>query len=80
MEKKERKIAKIVIDRNACIGAATCLIESPEAFELDSEGIAILKENALSTDEGRIFIAAQSCPTQAIMLYDENGEQIFPKR
>jgi ferredoxin len=74
------KIAKIVIDRKACIGAATCIVVSPKAFDLDEDGVAIVKEGALQSGDGELFVAAQSCPTQAILLYDESGKQIFPKK
>ncbi len=74
----DRKIHKIVVDRKGCIGAATCVVLSPDAFELDSENIAVVKESALSVDDNNLLIAAQSCPTQAIILFDIDGNQIFP--
>lgn len=73
------RIARVVIDRDACIGAATCVVVSPKAFDLDEESIAILKQDALKVGDGELFVAAQSCPTQAIILYDENGNRLFPK-
>lgn len=73
-----KKIHKITVDRNACISAATCVVVSPDAFELDNEGIAIVKLDALKVNTNELFMAAQSCPTQAIILYDEHGTQIFP--
>ena len=74
----QKKFKKIVVDRNACISAATCVVVSPEAFDLDEDGIAIVKNGALKVDESTLLIAAQSCPTQAILLFDENDKQIFP--
>lgn len=79
MENKKRKIYKISIDRKACIGVATCIIVAPNAFELDLENIAIVRSNAVSLDDDTLLIAAQSCPTSAIILYDDDGKQIFPK-
>lgn len=81
MEEKtniKRKIHKVVIDRKACIGAATCVVIAPDAFELDDEGIATAKTDALKVDDDTLLMAAQSCPTAAILLFDENGKQIFP--
>jgi ferredoxin len=75
----DRKIHKITIDRKACIGAATCIVLAPDAFELDKENIAIVKANALTADDDTLLMAAQSCPTGAIILYDETDKQIFPQ-
>ena len=31
-----------------------------------------------STDDETILLAAKSCPTKAVFIYDENGKQIYP--
>ncbi len=77
-KKQTPKIAKIVVKKDLCIGAATCIAIAGETFELDDENIAIVKDNIGNTDE-EILLAAQSCPTLAIYLYDEEGNQIFPE-
>ena len=74
----KRKVHKITVDRKACIGAATCIVVAPDAFELDDENIAIVKPEALDLNDDMLLMAAQSCPTAAIILYGENGNQIFP--
>ena len=74
----KRKVHKIAVDRKACIGAATCIVVAPDAFELDDENVAIVKTGALDLSDDMLLMAAQSCPTSAIILYDENGNQIFP--
>ena len=79
MVNKKRKIHKVFIDRKFCIGEATCIIVAPDAFELDSENVAIVRSNAMNLDDDTLLMAAQSCPTSAIILYDNNGKQIFPK-
>lgn len=76
-EKKPLKIGKIVVDRNLCIGAASCIAVAPGVFELDSENKAVVY-NDKGADDETILLAAQSCPTQAILLFDEEGNQIFP--
>ena len=76
-EKKPLKIAKIVVDRNLCIGAASCIAVAPGVFELDSENKAVVY-NDKGADDETILLAAQSCPTQAILLFDEDGNQVFP--
>ena len=77
---KKRKIHKIVVDRDACISAATCVVIAPKAFDLDTESIAVVKSEALELDDDTLLMAAQSCPTQAILLFNEDGKQIFPAK
>lgn len=79
MEEKKKKIHKIYVDRKACIGVATCVVIAPDAFDLDEEGIAIVKEGAENLDDNKLLMAAQSCPVLAIHLFDEEGNRIFPK-
>lgn len=74
----KKKVHKIFVDRKACIGVATCVVIAPDVFDLDEEGIAIVKEGALEVDDNKIIMAAQSCPVLAIHLYDEDGNKIFP--
>jgi len=76
-EKKPTKIGKIVIDRNLCIGAASCVAIAPGVFELDSENKAIVYSDTGADDE-TILLAAQSCPTRAIIVFDTEGNQIYP--
>ena len=72
-----KKIAKIVIDRNLCIGAGTCVVTAEKVFKLDEENKAVVWDMSSGSDE-EILLAAQSCPTAAIHLYDEEGNLIFP--
>ncbi len=72
-----KKIARIEIDRDLCIGAESCVVVAPEVFEMDGENKAVLK-NAVGADDQTILMAAQSCPVAAILLYDEDGNQIYP--
>jgi len=76
-QKAPAKIGKIVIDRNLCIGAASCVAIAPGVFELDSENKAVVYGDA-GADNDTILLAAQSCPTRAIILFDEEGNQIYP--
>lgn len=86
-----KKIARARIDRGLCIGAATCMAVMPESFELDGEDKAVLirKDGSKSSDvtmvadlqddnQEMLLMAAQSCPTQAIFLEDDDGEQVYP--
>ena len=72
------KISKVTVDRAVCIGSATCVVIAPDAFELDSEKISTVTSEALKIDEETLLRAAKSCPVQAISVFDEDGNRIFP--
>jgi ferredoxin len=69
---------KIKVIRNLCIGAASCVAVSPTVFQLDSENKAVVIDNPNDLPEN-ILMAAQSCPTKAIVVIDtETGQQVWP--
>ena len=69
---------KITIDRDLCIGAASCVALAAKSFALDSENKAVILEGEGDVPE-MIKLAAESCPTKAILLIDEEtGEQEYP--
>ncbi|OGZ56669.1 MAG: hypothetical protein A3G60_03870 [Candidatus Ryanbacteria bacterium RIFCSPLOWO2_12_FULL_47_9c] len=76
MDKQIAKIARIFVDRDLCIGAASCVAIAPGVFALDNENKAIVI-NDKGADDETILLAAQSCPTRAIILFDEKGNQIY---
>ena len=64
--------------RHLCIGAASCVAVSPAVFQLDSENKAVVPDGAEDVPEN-ILLAAQSCPTKAIIITDtETGQQVWP--
>jgi ferredoxin len=68
---------KIKLLRDKCISAGTCVAIAPNTFELDEEGKVKLK-NPKGDDEQTIMDAAKSCPVQAIEIYDDEDNQVFP--
>lgn len=75
--KEGSNISKIVVDRDLCIGAASCVATSPQTYKLDDENKAVVIDpNTAGDDE--LMMAAQSCPTKAILLFDKEGKQIYP--
>jgi len=69
----------VTVIRDKCIGAASCVAVSPTTFKLDDENKAIVLAQKLDRDDN-LLLAAQSCPTAAIVVVDdETGEQIWPK-
>lgn len=69
----------LIIDRDLCIGAATCVDIAPKTFALDDENKAILLVEPWTDDGETILAAAKSCPTLAITVKDRaTGEVVFP--
>lgn len=68
----------ILVDRELCIGAAPCVAVAPDVFQLDEEGKAYVVDKK-GTDRETIIMAAESCPTVAIFLYEDDGTVIYPK-
>jgi len=69
---------KVKVIRNLCISAASCIAVSPNVFEFDAENKAIIKAGANDSEEN-ILMAAQSCPTKAIVITDaQTGQQVWP--
>lgn len=81
---------KVKVDRELCIGAASCVAVAPNAFDLDSEGKAVIKKkdgnqtsdfvnySDINDNEANILNAAKSCPVNAIVIVevDEQGKEI----
>ena len=68
---------KIVVDREKCQGIGACVSAAPDVFDLDKEGKAVII-NTEGADDDTILGAAEACPLDAIIVYDEKGEQIYP--
>ncbi len=66
-----QQVSKVVVDKDLCIGSANCLAIYPGMFELDDDGKAYVKEGADLGDVLRVLEAAQSCPVDAIIVYDK---------
>lgn len=76
-EKKGRYTVKVIRDK--CIGAASCIAVAPNTYKLDEENKAIILDQKADDDE-TLLLSAQSCPTAAIeVIDDETGEKIWPK-
>ncbi|MBI2303941.1 MAG: ferredoxin [Chloroflexi bacterium] len=69
---------RITVDRDLCIGVANCVAIAPQVFALDDENRATVV-HPQGADEGTIINAAESCPTLAIILEDEEtGRKVYP--
>ncbi len=83
---------RVVVDPDLCIGAASCVTVDPATFVMNEDNKAYVLEHGqdfgdpqyertfeVTEDEKEnIILAAQSCPTLAIFVYDEAGVQLYP--
>ncbi len=68
----------VVVDRDLCIGAASCVAVAPKSFAMDNEAKAIILDTAAEDTYETILDAAKSCPVAAVIIKDESGKQLFP--
>jgi ferredoxin len=68
---------RVIVDREVCIGAADCVAVAPGVFHLDRRSRVVL-DDPTTVDSQTLWRAAQRCPTDAIILEDAEGEQLYP--
>jgi ferredoxin len=75
-----KKIGRLTVtlDRDLCIGAASCIAVAPHTWALDNEAKAIILDTASEDSEETIIDSAKACPVAAIIIHDDKGMQIFP--
>jgi ferredoxin len=70
---------KARVDLEACIGAAACVAIAPEVFELGDDGLAqVIDDKDREAEENLLLEAAEGCPVQAVILEDDEGNQVYP--
>jgi ferredoxin len=83
---------RIVVDPDLCIGAASCVTVAPDTFVMNLENKAEVLDHGqdmgtpayeriveiAESELENIITAAQSCPTLAITVFDEEGKQLYP--
>ncbi|PIQ67988.1 ferredoxin [Candidatus Uhrbacteria bacterium CG_4_9_14_3_um_filter_41_35] len=81
------------VDEDLCIGAASCVTIAPETFVMNEENKAFVLDHNQAEDGDKyervievtedeldnIVLAAQSCPTLAVIIIGEDGTQIYPE-
>ncbi|MCJ7576111.1 MAG: ferredoxin [Dehalococcoidia bacterium] len=68
---------RVRVDRDLCIGVGNCVAYAPTVFELDEENKAVVLDPA-SVDDDTLLEAAKSCPESAILVEDDEGNQLYP--
>ncbi len=68
---------KVKIDRELCTGLSNCVAIAPTVFKLDEENKVVLLDPS-SVDDHILMDAAESCPQNAIIIEDDEGNQVYP--
>jgi ferredoxin len=68
-------MSRIKIDLVRCIGSARCRAQAPHTFAIVGDHSQVT--NPQGDPIEAIIKAAQSCPTQAIAAFDEEGKPLF---
>lgn len=67
------------VDRDRCRGFACCTRIASKVFQLDEEGKSQVVDAEGASDR-TLLLAAQECPTSAIIVIDEeSGRRIWPR-
>lgn len=66
------------IDRERCIGSENCVANAPSVFKIDADGKVVLLDPG-SVDEETLWFVAEICPTEAIVIEDDEGNQLYPQ-
>jgi len=76
----EKKIGDLTvrIDRSLCIASSNCINLAGEKFELDDEGIVTFRDDPQSLGREMLIDACASCPVDALIVLDADGNQIVP--
>lgn len=70
---------RIQIIREDCIGDGACGDSAPGTFSIDRDGVACVRD-CVSDDDQTILKTARACPTDAIVVIDnESGMQLVPQ-
>ena len=68
---------KVNVNRDLCIGVSNCVAIAPTVFKLDDESTAVVLDPS-SVDDDTLLEAAESCPQNAIIIEDDEGNQLYP--
>lgn len=66
---------RIEIETDDCMSSGKCVADYPGVFFFDDEELAVLVPDARLTDE-EIIKVARNCPSRAILVFDENNDQV----
>ena len=67
------------VDSDLCLGSGSCVADAPQAFAFDDdEGVATTLPGVAELDDDRLRRLARNCPGSAILLVDDEGNEVDP--
>jgi len=67
----------VEVDRQACVGNKMCIAAAPDLFDyVDGKSTVRASRQPPSPE---LIEAYESCPVSAIVLHDDNGQEIEPE-
>ena len=81
-EMLERKFGSLTvrIDRAGCIASANCMVIAPEVFDFDDQDVCAFVGEGAEISREKLLEACQIFPVEALILTDEDGQQLFPEK
>lgn len=67
---------RVQIDVEECVSSGKCVADNPTAFGFDEDELATALPGMAGLGNDRLLTAARRCPSGAIQLFDDDGEQI----
>ena len=66
---------RLEIESDDCMSSVKCVADYPNVVEFDDEELAKLTSEATLSDD-EIIRVARNCPRRAILVFDENGDNV----
>jgi ferredoxin len=68
-------VIKVEANRDTCEGFGTCVLAAEAVFDLDDEGLVVIKQEMVGDDLlGAVRQAAYDCPTESITFVENAGD------
>lgn len=68
---------KVQVNRDLCVGIGNCVAVASTVFKLDGQNKAVVLDSSFVSQD-KLMRAAESCPVNAIIIEDDQGQQIYP--
>lgn len=66
----------VTVDKDVCISSGKCVADAPEVFRFDDDEIAGAVSERPGAPDAVLLDLAKACPSGAIVLRDEQGEEV----
>lgn len=66
----------VTVDKDVCISSGKCVADAPGVFRFDDDEIAEAISERPDVADAVLLDLARACPSGAIVLRDEQGEEV----